>query len=1667
MEPTRNFVLKKGTQLCCISYRDAINDPMFNMYFTSPAEALLSLFRENYITPYELQLNQVDFDATRQTYFYINTFWLREDIIINPDLDSSTAIIIGEPSKSIEDVKNAIEMDCANRVSQQEDYVGFVVPYECTVYRRNKAKSIAGRITMYVICKHNILYHVSSYKIDATNLLTTIAWTINEWEVNRPITFGVIVSQLTEDLKDEHAKHNLLTRALVQPWVLGYATHPDEQFRSEFEITSDSMSPIANIPLPNSPIKYENIISTALPKSPVEYVPTIYEQEQYPANPATYTGVDVFEDMPEEIFRYMCLNMPLDSINAFCKTSKRVVTSICNNEVFWQEKVRKDFGRQVEDAKQDRAPDPKTWKTYYRELSGLVNEENDLDFAQLTPDVIADIRNLPAAQQREAINELRRGAGLGPIRRRLDFVEEAPQNQEGNQQAPGLVFNQPVGGQPNPFAQPQQPGPFAQLGQQQPQAPINPLGMPRQMNLPPFLPAPPNLRPANYDELLRILNGTLTAEDLQELDEAEITIRAGNLPDDVVIERIRNMQHQLERDFPFGVENPQIADLKYRMRYVIFTERLMVNLVLREEEPPADLAGFFGVTRFLGLDNVYIFSIDAIEHAFAAGNVNQESLEIIWTILAILEYLGNRNNREMLNGNAGVMLQLLINRVRMLVQNIRRVVRPNLFEPAAPFANGPNMPGPFAQPAQQLFNPPGMQPVQPQQGPFAIIPIQQNQPQQHHIDLRPADYGQLLQILNGAVNMGMLEELDNAELELDDGDILDQQTYGRLNDTLAVLNDRFPNRHNGPIGDLKFRVRSAILTSELLEYVVVIGGGVRQAGAYEVFVPLIRYLNLNIAYLWALNIMEGTLAAGRINQEEFILFEGIVENLRYLGQRRAGEVGNVVGPQLRALMVRLAAIDDGMRRQLNIRGQPAQPQQQQNQPQQDLFAAIQQQGMGLVNPALNQPQENHINLRPANNDELLRILNGALPIEDLWAIQQAEREITNNHELGNVMAEELDAFDGILEENFPQGRKPQQIADLQFRIRSAIHASNFIAYIQRNVQHQIQLPPDLDVYSPLIEYLGLNQIYLMMIDATEALPVEDMDGDVFDLVADIGDDLRYLGHRNGDEIFRGVRGERLAELINRVAALEQRGGIVAQPEAEEEPNLFGQPIQPPINPFAQPMQQQQAINPFAAQAQPDRFGPFVRFPPNQNIGEQADLPANLNALIPVVGGLINVEEFRTVVEAENALRPRQVRSLDRDIYRSLENTRTRLDLLFPHVEVERTTQIAELNERFPRDLGQDQQIADFIFRVNYILYLSDIRTYLIASTQDIRMDPPEAFTQFYPVLDFMGLDRMILVTLDNIEQVLQAGNINQRTLNTMLNITSRLGDILLYQAMHHGGPGFPEELFRRFLIAIDRLKAAIRELLDQRPAAAQPQQPAQPRENDIRIAQALEEFGWLLPILNMDPDYIRIVVNLELVLRDGIEPDHDLIERFNALSRSLENAYIHDYIGLVPGNKRRLNEFFGRVIAIKTHLEERRREHPQQEIQPEHLRPGGFILQNGLPINLPLDGLIRLLALGSNNNLDQAGIDLSIIRRTLQLHYVGENYVQFIERFFGVVMAVSFLTNTSYLNILDDYIGVINANPQLVPGLMAPLTRNQQGTLYNIAIFYAVNRDPVNGRFNI
>lgn len=205
-----------------------------------------------------------------------------------------------------------------------------------------------------------------------------------------------------------------------------------------------------------------------------------------------------------------------------------------------------------------------------------------------------------------------------------------------------------------------------------------------------------------------------------------------------------------------------------------------------------------------------------------------------------------------------------------------------------------------------------------------------------------------------------------------------------------------------------------------------------------------------------------------------------------------------------------------------------------------------------------------------------------------------------------------------------------------------------------------------------------------------------------------------------------------------------------------------------------------------------------------------------------------------------------------------------------------------------------------------------------------------------------------------------------------------------------------------------------------------------------------------------------MVVNLESALRDGIEPGRDLINQFNALSRLMETAYVNFYNGLVTGNQRHLDRFFSRVTSIRIQLGEGRRQQ-----RAEHLHPGIFVQQNGLSINLPLDGLLRLLALGADNNLNQPEIDPYRIRQTLQLHYAGENYVQFIERFFGVIMAMSVLTNTPYLNILDDYIGVINDNPQLVPGLMAPLTRNQQRILYNIANFYANNRDQATGRLDI
>lgn len=453
MEPGRNFPLRKGTLLTCISWRNAIANPQLNLYFTSPAEALVSMFREAVVTPFELTVGQSDAVAQNLNTngdLYLNTFYLTEDIIINPMPDSRLARELAE-DPTLNEVRAAIQTDC----SSVPDKMGYVVPYQATIFypgrpldspipgRRGPlpgAATIRARITTYIVCRSNILLHAQSFRISGFLLINVIIRLIANWNDENPnskISGGVIIDLLAKRLK-EHAQDDimrgpdLLEPIFVQPEVPGLVTSPI-QYDPPI-ISSPKISPIAMLPVsaeeefvrsPIFPITPEPARRPVVPPSsmlnpedPSRFVPRRM-------SPGGTTELDAFAGVPSDVVRVIALGMTLDAIAKTCLTSKRFNELICNNEDFWRLRLQQDYGKQFSRDKDEqvneaakRKPAGWTWKRYYAELSGNVPAAQALDFAnQLAdlPDVAEQLRRLPRDQYQARVNEMRQQAGLGAV----------------------------------------------------------------------------------------------------------------------------------------------------------------------------------------------------------------------------------------------------------------------------------------------------------------------------------------------------------------------------------------------------------------------------------------------------------------------------------------------------------------------------------------------------------------------------------------------------------------------------------------------------------------------------------------------------------------------------------------------------------------------------------------------------------------------------------------------------------------------------------------------------------------------------------------------------------------------------------------------------------------------------------------------------------------------------------------------------------------------------------------------------------------------------------------------------------------------------------------------------------------------------------------------------
>jgi hypothetical protein len=450
MEPGRNFPLRKGTLLTCISWRNAIANPQLNLYFTSPAEALVSMFREAVVAPFELtigQANAVAQNTDTNDDLYLNTFYLTEDIIINPMPDSRLARELAE-DPTLNEVRAAIQTDC----DSVPDKMGYVVPYQATIFYPGKpldspipgrrgplpgAATIRARITTYIVCRPNILLHAQSFRISKFLLNNVIVRLIADWNEENPksrIGGGVIIDLLANRLKRgiqeaDTGRPQLLEPVFVQPEVPGLVTSP-----IQYDPPDPGMSPIAKLPVS---AEEEFVRSPIFPITPEPARRPVVPPSSMlnPADPSTFvpqrmspgdtTALDAFASVPGDVVRVIALGMTLDAISKTCLTSRRFNELICNSEDFWRLRVQQDFGRrfsQDKDEQIDEATRKKpanwTWKRYYAELSGNIPASQALDFAnQLAelPDVVEQLKHLPRDQYQARVNEMRHQAGLGPV----------------------------------------------------------------------------------------------------------------------------------------------------------------------------------------------------------------------------------------------------------------------------------------------------------------------------------------------------------------------------------------------------------------------------------------------------------------------------------------------------------------------------------------------------------------------------------------------------------------------------------------------------------------------------------------------------------------------------------------------------------------------------------------------------------------------------------------------------------------------------------------------------------------------------------------------------------------------------------------------------------------------------------------------------------------------------------------------------------------------------------------------------------------------------------------------------------------------------------------------------------------------------------------------------
>lgn len=364
MDVPREIVLREGTNLITITYSNDIQTPTRVIYHLTFAEALVVMMDMSERLGIPM--------GTR----YLQTFQLTETVVIKPHQKTIESVDLG----SLDDDSDQLTMERYMQTTCEKlGGDGFA---ENMVIRGNIAYMPAGRIVGYVICRPNILIHVQSFKFDTDTIKMLMSLIVSEFMNDEHVqergympNLAVVLNELTLRIKDDRDAY--FTSMFVQPAVEGYAT--------------------ANI----IPV-LEQASMTRLPASP----PLAALSPKNPASPIE--NFDAFATVANDVLRIIAMNMRLEDLLATCQTSQRFNREICNDERFWAAKVMAEFpGREK--------PGQYSWKQYYQDLVGRVENAIASIFHLLDQNERAELLAMPPFERIQLINRYREAVGVVPL----------------------------------------------------------------------------------------------------------------------------------------------------------------------------------------------------------------------------------------------------------------------------------------------------------------------------------------------------------------------------------------------------------------------------------------------------------------------------------------------------------------------------------------------------------------------------------------------------------------------------------------------------------------------------------------------------------------------------------------------------------------------------------------------------------------------------------------------------------------------------------------------------------------------------------------------------------------------------------------------------------------------------------------------------------------------------------------------------------------------------------------------------------------------------------------------------------------------------------------------------------------------------------------------------